>query len=112
MTTTDQTKKEEIDQFIKENQKFLALEDGESVTFRLVDYRATTKDFRGQERKIIKYSCEFEDGSQKIFENGSPGLAKRMRDLLHKVVILSRDGVGLETKYTVEEFSGKLRSKE
>ncbi len=101
------TSSEDLKNWARKNQKFISLNDGESITFRLLEARTTTKDIFGEEKEVVKYTCGLPDGSKKIFENGSPALANRMADFLEKVVTLSRSGMGSKTKYRVEEFQGE-----
>ena len=107
MMTPEELKREDLKKWAKKNQKFISLDDGESITFRLVDFRTTTKDIFGEEKDVVKYTCELPDGSQKVFENGSPAIANRMSDFLGKVVTLTRRGLASKTKYLVEEFQGE-----
>ena len=97
------TTAEELKKWSQQNRKFISLNDGEEIIFRLVEAKTTSKDLFGEEREIVKYICELPDKTKKVFENGSPALAAKMADLLGKMVVLKRVGVGTKTRYTATE---------
>lgn len=85
----------------KNNNKFVKLADGESLTVTIKSARPIMKDSFGQEKEVIRYTMVGEDGKEKIFDNGSASLAQRMADLIGKKITLTRHGEGTKTVYEV-----------
>jgi len=85
------------------NKKYVMLKDGDQLVVKFVECKSVENKF-DSEKESMRYSFQFEDGSIKFFENGSPALAEKMAELVGKTIKLTRHGEGNKTKYDVEEF--------
>lgn len=81
--------------------KFVRLEDGESVTAKLIECKAVPQQ-RDPEKETYRYTLEFPDGSKKFLESASTGLLRKMAGFMQKTVTITRDGEGPDTRYNPE----------
>jgi hypothetical protein len=96
---------EEMKAWAKNNNRFLRLADGESITAVLKGAKSILKDFKGQEKEVIRYSLITDEGKEKIFENGSIKLVNIMSDMMGKKITIIRHGEGTDTRYEIKEVS-------
>jgi hypothetical protein len=86
----------------KKNNKFLKLDDGESITATLKSFKPVVKDSFGEEKEVIRYVFITAEGQEKIFDNGSATLANLLADCLGQTIILKREGVREKTRYVIK----------
>ena len=99
----------------KDNQRFIALEDGQTLTIRLKSFKAVTKDVFGEEKEVMKYTVELANGQEKTWENGTASVANQIADIVEKkglpaVITITRKGEGTKTKYEIVEYTGEFTS--
>lgn len=96
----------------KDNQRFISLENGQSLTARLKAFKAVTKDVFGEEKEVMKYTFELANGQEKTWENGTAGVANQIADIIEKnpkpVLTITREGEGNKTKYKIVEYAGEF----
>jgi len=93
---------QEMKEWAKKNNKFVKLSDGESITATFKEVKTITKDSFGTEKEVMRYTLILEDGSLKIFENGSIALANEMANFLGSKVTVTRHGEKQDTRYEIE----------
>ena len=82
------------------NSTFLKLGDGESFTGTLQSAKPVTSRF-DREKEVMQYQFELEDGSEKLWENGSTRVCEELSDLIGEILKITRRGEGNETKYEI-----------
>lgn len=92
---------EQMRETAAKNSRFLRLEDGESVTCKLLECK-TVPQQRDPEKDTYRYTLEMQDGSKKFLESTSTGLLRKMADFVGKTVTITREGEGTETRYHPE----------
>lgn len=96
----------------KDNQRFISLADGESITARLKSFKPVKKDVFGEEKDVMKYTLELANGLEKTWENGTSNVANQVADLVEKnpkpVITITREGEGNKTKYKIVEYTGEF----
>lgn len=99
------TTPQELRSWAFKNDKFINLQDGESMTALFKDAKSAPSSF-GSEKETMEYTLQFPDGITKSLQSGSPQFAKKMAELFGKTVTITRHGVGSKTKYDVVLFEG------
>jgi hypothetical protein len=87
----------------KKNNKFLKLENGESLTATLKSAKPIVKDSFGEEKEVIRYTFVTDDGHEKIFDNGSAALASILAEHIGQVITIKREGEREKTRYIVKK---------
>ena len=92
---------ETLEQFAKENSKFLRLENNETFTGKFVSYKIAPSEF-DPEKEVVLYTLEAPTGRKVIWKTGSSGVAKRMGQLAPgSTITITRRGTGTQTQYRV-----------
>ena len=100
----------QLKQWGKLNNRFLKLEDGESITVTLKSFKPVLKDSFGEEKEVIRYVLVTEAGTEKTFDNGSTRLAEIMSEFFGKEIVITRHGEREKTKYDVREFGTEQKA--
>ena len=104
---------QDLRKWSKDNQRFIALQDDESVTAKLKAFKPVKKDVFGEEKDVIKYTLELANGQEKTWENGTSGVANQIADILEKaplpvIISITRKGSGTKTKYEIVQYTGEF----
>jgi hypothetical protein len=91
---------DEMRELAFKNSKYVKIEDGGSVTAKLVECKAVPQQ-RDPDKETYRYTLEFEDGSKKFLESTSNGLLRKMAEVMGKKIQITREGEGPETRYEV-----------
>ena len=91
---------EQMKELAVKNSKYIKLEDGGSITAKLIECKAVPQQ-RDPEKETYRYTLEMEDGSKKLFESTSNGLLRKMADVMGKKIQIMREGEGPETRYEI-----------
>ncbi len=84
----------------KRNSSFIKIEDGESAEGIFGGMKPIVKDVFGQEKEVMRYKID-----NKTFDSSSGALAIQMDEVtVGEKIRISREGTGMETKYTVERL--------
>jgi len=93
---------EEMKKWAFDNQTYVKLKDGDSITAVLLDAKAVPNTMDPTKETML-YSLRFDGKDVKSFQSSSGALAETMADLLGKEITLQRHGEGINTKYSVCE---------
>lgn len=98
----------DLDSYIKQNMKFLTIEDGESVQLIYKGYSIIPDRFKGGE--TISYLFQYPDSEKTISWNkGSSRIAREMKKMAPGDLLqITRNGVGFETKYRIVSMGNKV----
>lgn len=98
--TADQLKK-----WSKDNNKFLKLDDKESVVVYVVSAKQIVKDSFGEEKPVIRWTLRTQEGKEKTFDNGGSVFNSTMADFINRTVKITRKGLQTKTTYEIEEVA-------
>ena len=91
-----------LDQYAKENSKFLTLGDGEKFEGYYVAYRIVPNSF-DPEKETIVYKLKHKTGEFTYLQSASTYCAKMFGKLKEgDAVKVTRHGIGMKTKYLIE----------
>lgn len=93
---------DDLASFVKRNQKFLKLGDGETFTGAYMGF-VIGFDPRNPEKEKVTYKFRPDDSEKNVFmSSGSVSLAQRMSKIaIGEVIQLTRHGMGTETSYEI-----------
>lgn len=90
-----------LNDFVKDNSKFLRLDDGEIFEGFYMAYKITSSQF-DPEKETVVYKLRYEDGKDVYFQTASVAVAKILGKLKGgEKIKIKRDGSGTKTKYHI-----------
>lgn len=90
-----------LNDFVKDNSKFLRLQDGETFEGTYVGYKVTTSTF-DPDKETVVYKLRYEDGKEVYFQTGSTAVASIFSKFKGgERVKVKREGTGTATKYKI-----------
>lgn len=91
-----------LNDFVKDNSKFLKLEDGETFKGRYMAFKVTTSKF-DPEKETCVYKLAFEDGKEVYFQTASVAVARTFSKFTGgEKVSITRHGTGNKTSYEIK----------
>lgn len=94
---------EDLEQFVKENTRFVKLEDGSTFTGKLMGMKRITNKFDST-KQAMEYEFETNDKRLVTWTTGSLKVAREV--LKYKpgaILAITRHGEGTQTKYKIEK---------
>lgn len=90
-----------LSDFVKDNSKFLRLDDGEVFEGSYVGYKVTGSQF-DPDKETVVYKFRYQDGKEIYFQTASVAVAKTLGKLKGgENIKIKREGAGTKTKYHI-----------
>ena len=90
-----------LNDYVRDNSKFLRLEDGEFFEGVYVAYKVVTSKF-DPDKETVVYKLRYDDGKETYFQTASVAVAKTLGKLKGgEKIIIKRHGIGTNTKYDI-----------
>lgn len=91
-----------LQEFVKDNSKFLRLADGESFEGSFVGYKVTASSF-DPEKEIVVYKLKYKDGKETYWQTASAAVAKAFSKFKGgEKVSITRKGEGNNTRWDIK----------
>lgn len=98
-----------LQQYVKDNAKFLKIADGEAVDVVFVSHSVIPNRFKPGE-ETVNYELRYPEADKSIgWQNGTAGVAKAMAEIKSgELIRISRIGDGAATKYKIISLSKNM----
>lgn len=91
-----------LNDYVRDNSKFLRLANGESFKGSFVGYKVTTNTF-DPEKEIVVYKLKYDDGKEVFWQTASTAVARAFSKLKGgEVIQITRHGEGNATKWDIK----------
>jgi hypothetical protein len=101
-----------LNQFVKDNSKFLRLADGESFEGAYVGYKIATNSY-DPEKEMVVYKLRYEDGKEVFWQTASCAVAKLFSKFKGgEKIVITRHGELTNTKYEIKSPDIKITKDE
>ena len=90
-----------LNEFVKDNSKFLKIDDGETFEGNYLGYKVATSQY-DPDKEVVIYQLEFPDGKKVFWQTGSTAVARVISNFKGgEKIKITRHGTGTGTKYDI-----------
>jgi hypothetical protein len=101
-----------LNDFVKDNSKFIRLDDGESFEGTFKSFKVVSSQF-DPEKETVVYKLAYLDGKESFWQTSSVRVAKLFSKFKGgEIVKITRHGKGNETKYEISSPDIKIEKEE
>lgn len=101
-----------LNEFVRDNSKWVPIEDGKPYTGIFKGYSFFNKDVKGELVEVVRYTIEdIRDGKVRNLDSASASLAKQMANIeIGETIKMTRTGKSFDTKWKIEAMGGTKQS--